>query len=150
MLYYCTTLEAPFCFKEDGKRDERFSGCFFFNIVRLPLGFPGSSADKESTCSAGGPGSIPESGRSPGEGIGYPLQYSWVSLVAQMVKKSTCNAGDLGSIPGSGRSPGGEHGNPLQYSCLESPRDGGAWWAAVSGVTQSRTRLSDLAAAGHL
>ena len=33
------------------------------------------------------------------------------------------------------------NGNPLQYSCLENPRDGGAWWAAVSGVTQSRTRL---------
>ena len=33
------------------------------------------------------------------------------------------------------------NGNPLQCSCLENPRDGGAWWAAVSGVTQSRTRL---------
>ena len=33
------------------------------------------------------------------------------------------------------------NGNPLQYSCLENPRDGGAWWAAVFGVTQSRTRL---------
>ena len=32
------------------------------------------------------------------------------------------------------------NGNPLQYSCLENPRDGGAWWAAVSGVAQSRTR----------
>jgi len=39
-------------------------------------GFPGSSVGKESTCNAGEPGSIPESGRSPGEGIGYPLQYS--------------------------------------------------------------------------
>ena len=36
-------------------------------------------------------------------------------------------------------------GNPFQRSCLENPRDGGAWWAAVSGVTQSRTRLSNLA-----
>ena len=33
------------------------------------------------------------------------------------------------------------NGNPLQYSCLENPRDGGAWWAAFCGVTQSRTRL---------
>ena len=33
------------------------------------------------------------------------------------------------------------NGNPLQYSCLENPRDGGAWWAAVYGVTQSQTRL---------
>ena len=36
------------------------------------------------------------------------------------------------------------NGNPLQYSCLENPRDGGAWWAAVHGVTQSRTRLKQL------
>ena len=36
------------------------------------------------------------------------------------------------------------NGNPLQCSCLESPRDGGAWWAAVYGVTQSRTRLKRL------
>ena len=50
------------------------------------MGFPGSSAGKESACNAGDPGSIPGSGRSPGEGIGYPLQYSWASLVAQMVK----------------------------------------------------------------
>ena len=35
-------------------------------------------------------------------------------------------------------------GNPLQYSCLENPRDGGAWWAAVYGVAQSRTRLKRL------
>ena len=50
-------------------------------------GFPDSSAGEEPTCSAGDPGSIPGSGRSAGEGIGYPLQYSWVSLVAQLVKK---------------------------------------------------------------
>ena len=36
------------------------------------------------------------------------------------------------------------NGNPLQYSCLESPRDGGAWWAAVYGVAQSQTRLKQL------
>ena len=41
-------------------------------------------------------------------------------------------------LPGSGRSPGEGNGNPLQYSCLENPRDGGAWWAAVYGVAQSR------------
>ena len=45
-----------------------------------------SSVGKESTCNAGDPGSIPRLGRSPGEGIGYPLQYSWASLVAQLVK----------------------------------------------------------------
>ena len=62
-------------------------------------------------------------------------------------KESTCKAGDLGSIPRSGRSPGEGNSNPLQCSCLENPRDGGAWWAAVYGVAQSWTRLSDLAAA---
>ena len=40
----------------------------------------------EFACNAGGPSLIPGSGRSPGEGIGYPLQYSWASLVAQLVK----------------------------------------------------------------
>ena len=48
--------------------------------------FPGSSAGKQSNCNAGDPGSIPGSGKSAGEGIGYPLQYSWASLVAQLVK----------------------------------------------------------------
>ena len=36
------------------------------------------------------------------------------------------------------------NGTPLQYSCLENPRDGGAWWGAVYGVAQSRTRLKRL------
>ena len=44
-------------------------------------GFPASSAGKESACNAGDPGSIPGTGRSPGEKIGYPLQCSWASLV---------------------------------------------------------------------
>ena len=48
--------------------------------------FPGSSVGKESTCNAGDPSSIPGSGRSAGEAIGFPLQYSWVSLVSQLVK----------------------------------------------------------------
>ena len=52
----------------------------------LSRSFPGNSAGKESARNAGDPGSIPRLGRSPGEGIGYWLQYSWASLVAQMVK----------------------------------------------------------------
>ena len=52
------------------------------------LGFSGSSAGKESTCNARDPGSILGLGRSPGEAIVYPLQRSWASLVAQMVKNS--------------------------------------------------------------
>ena len=50
------------------------------------MSFPRGSDGKEPTGTAGDPGSIPRSGRSPGEGIGYPLQYSWASLVAQTVK----------------------------------------------------------------
>ena len=170
------------------------------------LGFPVSSTGKESTCNAGDPGSIPGSGRSAGEGIGYPLYYSWTSLVAQLVKnppamretwvwspswedpiekgKATHSSilatdsivhGVAKSwtrlsqfqwhptpvlLPGKshgwrslvGCSPRGHlesdtterlhfhfslscteegNGNPLQFSCLENPRDGGAWWAAI-------------------
>ena len=50
------------------------------------LGFPYSSVGKEYACIAGKPGLIPGSGRSAGEGIGYPLQFSWASLVAHLVK----------------------------------------------------------------
>ena len=55
--------------------------CQRWRLVAL-AGFPG----KESACNTGNPSSIPGSGRSPGESIGYALQYSWASLVAQMVK----------------------------------------------------------------
>ena len=62
---------------------------------------------------------------------------------------SAWNAGDQGSIPGSGRSPGEGNGNPLQYSCLENLMDGGAWWAAVHGVSKSQKRLSDFTFTFH-
>ena len=51
-------------------------------------GFPDSSAGKESICNPGDPDLIPGLGRSPGKGIGYPLQYSWAFQLAQMVKNS--------------------------------------------------------------
>ena len=50
------------------------------------LGFPCGSAGRESACNVGDLGSIPELGRFPGEGKGYPLEDSWVSLVAQLVE----------------------------------------------------------------
>ena len=59
---------------------------FAFKVIIYTYGLPGSSAGEESTCNAGDPGATPGSGRSPGEEIGYPLQYSWASLGAQMVK----------------------------------------------------------------
>ena len=58
---------------------------YYIHICR-DMGFPDSSAGKESACNAGDLSSIPGSGRFPGEGIGYPLQYSWASLMTQMVK----------------------------------------------------------------
>ena len=69
-----------------------------------------------------------------GEENSNPLQYSWVSLVAQVVKESTCHVGDLGSIPELGRSPGERKDYPLQYSGLENSMDG-----IVHGVTKSWT-----------
>ena len=77
--------------------------------------------------------------------IGLPL---WLSG-----KESACNAGDVrdtDSVPGLGRSPGVGNGNPLQYFCLENPRDGGAWWAAVYGVAQSRTGLKQLSSSSKI
>ena len=59
------------------------------------------------------------------------------------VKASAWNAGDLSSTPGLVRSPGEGNGNPLQYSCLDDPMDGGAPWAAVRGVAEGWTRLSN-------
>ena len=104
------------------------------------LGFPGHSNGKESAHNVGHPVSIPELGRSPGEWNGYPPQFSWASLVAQM-EESACNAGNLGSIPGLGRSPGGGHGNPLQYSCLENSMDRGCgpWGHKESNMTGQLT-----------
>ena len=55
-------------------------------IQGIVPGMPGGSDSKESACNAGDLNSNPGSGRSPGEAIGYPLQYPWASLVAQLVK----------------------------------------------------------------
>ena len=63
-----------------------------------------------------------------------------------MVKNPPANAGDtrdVDLIPGSGRLPGLGNGNLPQYSCLENAMDTGDGWAAVSGVTKSRTQLSN-------
>ena len=57
-----------------------------YNRSTMVVGFPDSSVGKEPTCNAGDSGTIPGSGRSRGEGIDYPFQCSWASLVAQLVK----------------------------------------------------------------
>ena len=99
------------------------------------FGFPHNSVGKESTCNAGDLSSIPGLGRSAGEGIGYPLQYSWALLVAQLVKNPPAMwEANLGSIPGLGRSPGEGKDYPLQYSDLENSMN-----CVVHGVTKSDT-----------
>ena len=67
--------------------------------------------------------SIPGSGRSPGKRIGYPLQCSWVSLVAQLVKTPHAMWETWVQIPVLGRSPGEGKGYPLQCSGLENSVD---------------------------
>ena len=72
-----------------------------FNMLsRLVTGFSDSSVGKESPCKAGDPSSIPGWGRSTGEGIGYPLQYSWASLVAQLVNNLPARWETWGRSPG--------------------------------------------------
>ena len=145
-----------------------------FDPSTLYWGFPGSWDGKASAYNVGDPGSIPGSGRSPGEGNGNPLQDSclenpmdrgacqatvygvpksctWLSDFTSHYtelglsgKESTCDAGDTGLIPESGRSPGGGHGNPLPYSCLEHCMDRVAWWATFHGVDKRQTGLKQL------
>ena len=64
----------------------RYILCWIIMSYAINWGFTGSSAGKESACNSGDPGSSLGLGSCPGEGIGYPLQYSWASLVTQMVK----------------------------------------------------------------
>ena len=132
------------------------------------------SIPRSGAYNVGDPGLIPGWGRSSGEGNGTPLQYSclenpmdrevWrvtvhgvqsqtrlkrhsmhVSSFIQQYFLSLYYVLDNMSLAINSMSIIGErNGNPLQCSCLENPRDGGAWWAAVSGVAQSRTRLKQL------
>ena len=94
--------------------------------------FPGSSVGKESACNAGDPSLIPGSGRSPEEGIGYPLHYSRASLVAQLVKNPPTMWETWV------QSLGWE--DPLEKGKATTPV---FWPGKFLGVTKSRTRLSD-------
>ena len=98
--------------------------------------FPGSLYSKESACNVGYLGSIPGLGRSPGGGHGNPLKYTCLEDPhgqRSLVGYSQCGCKELDTTDGT----------PLQYSCLEDPMDGGAWKAAVHGVAEGRTWLSD-------
>ena len=108
------------------------------------MGFPDGSVGKESACNAGDPNSIPGLGRSAGEGIGYPLQYSWACLVAQLV-----------------RNPPAMWETWVQSLGWEDPLEKGtathstilAWRilaCIVLGVAKKRTRLSDFPSSAAL
>ena len=104
--------------------------------MRETWGFPDSSVGKESACSEGDPHSIPGSGRSAGEGIGYPPQDSWASLVAQLVKNPPAMRETW--VQFLGREDPLEKGKATHSSIL-------AWripWT-VHGVSKSQTGLSD-------
>ena len=68
-------------------------------IYHHHIGFPDSSVAKESACNAGDPSLTPGSGRSAGEGIGYPLQYSWSSLVGFSWERIHLQCGKPGFNP---------------------------------------------------
>ena len=98
-------------------------------------GHPRGSAGKEAALSVGALGSIPGSGRSPGEGRGCPLQYSWASLVAQMVK----NLPAMWEILSWEDSPGGGMATHSNILAWRIPLDREAWWAIVHEVAKSQT-----------
>ena len=85
---------------------------------------------------------IPGLGRSPGEGIGYPLQCSWASLVAQLVKNPPAMQETW--VRSLGLEDPLEKGKATQSSILawRNPMDKGAWWATLHAVAKSQTQLS--------
>ena len=103
--------------------------CF---LLQISMGFPHSLVGRESTCNAGDPGLIPGSGRSAGEGIGYPLQFWGASLVAQLIKNLPAieetwvqslgweDPLEKGKLPTSVFWPGEFHGRNSSWGCKES------------------------------
>ena len=106
-------------------------------------GFPGGSDGKDSACNAGDPSLIPELRRSPGEGIGCPLQYSRTSLVAQTVKNLPAMQEIwLWSLDWDDPLEKGKAGYPLQYSGLENPHGQRSLAGCSPWVTKSWTWLN--------
>ena len=147
----------------------KVSKLFWTELQQLPRWLSGEefayggSDGKESACNGGDLGSIPGSGRCPGEGHGNPVQRSrvgnlmnkgvWWAAIHEIAESDTTErltllylytkAGDAGLIPGSGRSLGEGNGNSLQCSCLGNLMDGRVWWAQSMGSQKSQTQLSD-------
>ena len=113
----------------------------FVTCTKLSLtqAFPSSSVGKESPHNAGDVGSIPGLGGCTGDGIGYPLQYSWSSRVPQLVKNPTAMWENwVWSLAWEDPLQKGMAGYPLQYSGLENSTD-----CIVHGVTKCQTWLSN-------
>ena len=113
-----------------------FIGSYSFDLSLEIVGFLGSLSGKESTCNARDPGSTPGWGRSPGEGIGYPFQHSWASLVAHLLKNQPAMWETWVRSLGWEDPP--EEAMATHSSVL-------AWkipWN-IHGVTKSRTRMSN-------
>ena len=108
------------------------------------MGFTDSSVGKESACNAEDPGLIPGLGRYPGEGIGYPLQYFWASLVAQLVKNLPAMRETWDQS--LGWEDPLEKGKASHSSILpwRSP------WSTVHGAAKSQTQLNDFQFQFHL
>ena len=100
--------------------------------------FPGSSVGKESTCNGGDPSSIHGSERFAGERIGYTLQYSWASLMAQLVKNPTAVQETWVQPLGGKVSWRSSSIYSFQHSGLENFMD-----CVVYGVTKNQTQLSN-------
>ena len=105
----------------------------YMPFARPLEGFPDSSVGKESACNAGDPSLIPGSGRSTGEGTGYPLQYSWASLVAQLVKNLPAMWETW--VQSLSWEDALEKGKATHSRILA--------WRTVHGVSKSWTRLSN-------
>ena len=101
------------------------------------MGFPDSSVGKEPTCNVGVPGLIPGSERSAGEGTGYPLQHSWASLEAQLVRNPPA-MWETWVDPWVGKITWRRERLPFRYSGLENSMD-----CILHGVAKSRAQLSD-------
>ena len=92
---------------------------------------------------------IPGSGSSPGEGIGYPLQHSWASLVAQLVKNPPAMWETWGRSLDWENTLEEDMATHSSILAWRIPEDRGAWWAAVHRIARSRTRLSDFTFTFH-
>ena len=118
VFYAYWSLRAVLCLYE------MYSLLMWISIWFWNTGITCCSASKESSCNAGDAGSIPGSGRSTGEGTGYPLQYSWVSLVAQLVKNPPPMRETWVLSPGwEDLLEKGTGEYPLQYSGLKNSMD---------------------------